>query len=239
MDVVNLPEGLDIYETTLPLFERSLIDPENPALNEDGEFPEFDINISYNSEILKRLNLNLNYISKNYKHNNMSSKRYTYIDKHGFRPQGSDYESLYSELIKEDSFDNINNNNDFNRSFSFKIGNIDKNLVNSLDINLKKEIINLKKSLQFRKSNYFFGSITNIFFEMGNIFDLSTLDLGDIIDVLSVKELHPLTFSSEQVFMDLIDQKLDEGIEYSSLTGIDYSNLFINYKSLKFSNTLS
>jgi hypothetical protein len=239
MDVVNLPEGLDIYETSLPLFERSLLDPENPALNEDGEFPEFDINISYNSEILKRLNLNLNYISKNHNYGDRLPKRYTYIDKHGFRPLGSDYETLYSELIKEDSFSNINNNNDFNRSFNFKIGNTDKNLVNSLDINVKKEMINLKKSLQFRKSNYFFGSINSLFFEMGNIFDLSTLDVGDIVDVLSIKELHPLTFSSEQIFMDLIDQKLDEGIEYSSLTGVDYSNLFINYKYLKFSNTVS
>jgi hypothetical protein len=54
---VNVYEGLDLFDTSLPLFERSLIDPESPALNEDGEFPENDLNVSYNSEILKRLNL--------------------------------------------------------------------------------------------------------------------------------------------------------------------------------------
>ena len=48
-NVVHLPELVDISETTLPLFEKSLIDPESPALNEDGEFPEYDLNLVYST----------------------------------------------------------------------------------------------------------------------------------------------------------------------------------------------
>jgi hypothetical protein len=39
LDIAHLPENLDVFETNLPLFERSLLDPKSPALNEDGEFP--------------------------------------------------------------------------------------------------------------------------------------------------------------------------------------------------------
>jgi hypothetical protein len=55
LDVIFLPELLDNFETCLPIFERSLIDPESPALNEDGEFPEFDLNVIYNTENVKTL----------------------------------------------------------------------------------------------------------------------------------------------------------------------------------------
>ncbi len=49
LDVAMLPENSEILETTLPLFERSIIDPESPALNEDGEFPENDLNLVYST----------------------------------------------------------------------------------------------------------------------------------------------------------------------------------------------
>lgn len=46
-NVVFPEEDVDVFDTTLPLFEKSLVDPESPALNEDGEFPEFDENVQY------------------------------------------------------------------------------------------------------------------------------------------------------------------------------------------------
>lgn len=48
-NVAHLPELMEINDTTLPLYEKSLIDPESPALNEDNEFPEYDLNIVYST----------------------------------------------------------------------------------------------------------------------------------------------------------------------------------------------
>jgi hypothetical protein len=57
LDIAHLPENLDVFETNLPLFERSLLDPGHRHLTKTVNF-EFDINVEYNSEIVKRLNFN-------------------------------------------------------------------------------------------------------------------------------------------------------------------------------------
>jgi len=99
------------------------MDPESPALNEDGEFPEFDINVSYNSEIIKRLNIKLDYIGSNNK-NYKVPKKYNYIDKSGYRSIGSDFENLFLDLNKDDNYYN-NYVNNIGRSFTFKQGYVD------------------------------------------------------------------------------------------------------------------
>jgi hypothetical protein len=77
MDVAFLPENNILSDASLPLFERSLVDPESPALNEDGEFPEFDLNVIYNTEILRRLNLRAGYLGDNVNFNSLiSSEQY-------------------------------------------------------------------------------------------------------------------------------------------------------------------
>lgn len=56
-EVVFTPDNEDIFDTSLPLFEKSLIDPESPALNEDGEFPEFDLNLIYSTYDVNKVKL--------------------------------------------------------------------------------------------------------------------------------------------------------------------------------------
>jgi hypothetical protein len=65
-------------------------------------------------------------------------------------------------------------------------------------------------------------------------FNFNPLDFGSIIDAMSNKDIHPINYSTENFYIDLIDQKIDESLEYYAITGYSYSCLFLNYKNLNF-----
>jgi hypothetical protein len=56
--------------------------------------------------------------------------------------------------------------------------------------------------------------------------------MGDVIDVLSIKDIHPINYSTEHIFISLIDQKIDEAVEYYNLTGKQYDTLFSRYSNI-------
>ncbi|WP_347220254.1 hypothetical protein [Chryseobacterium sp.] len=56
----------------MPLFEKSIIDPESPALNEDGEFPEYDLNIIYGTYDINTVKL---FRLKQYQKNNKKIRK--------------------------------------------------------------------------------------------------------------------------------------------------------------------
>ncbi|WP_347220255.1 hypothetical protein [Chryseobacterium sp.] len=83
--------------------------------------------------------------------------------------------------------------------------------------------------MYLRKKNYKIGSPILNFTEYQNRFDFNEPDLGDIIDTLGTSDIHPISFAAEQLFNNLIDQKVDEAVSYYLLTGQDYGQLFKNH----------
>ena len=45
---------------------------------------------------------------------------------------------------------------------------------------------------------------------------------------MSPKDPHPINAAAEQLFDTLIDEKIDEAIEFYLITGVEYSTLFYN-----------
>lgn len=157
-------EDNEIFETTLPLFEKSLVDPESPAFGEDGEFPEFDENVLYNVEY-----------------------------KGGIVPD---------HLVVSD----IENFNMWDEALL-------------IESNIKK--MKLKG----------FGSIFNNTNTDLN-YDFNPLDIGDLVDILSNKSIHPIAYSADFIFDDNIDQKLEEAIIYYALTGQAYDEFFYGHDNV-------
>lgn len=225
-NVVNIAEGLDIYETSLPLFERSLVDPESPALNEDGEFPEYDINVIYNSEIKKRLN----FLKRSTDIITQPGNTYKKIFKkfRDFSEILGDYSASGAFLQEKNELSKTKEY--LNRSYSFRQGSVDWNSELFVNNSLASEIKNLVNSATQRSYNELYRISEN----QVNMFDLNPIDLPDVVDVLSNQNVHPISNSVENIFNDLIDQKIDEALESYSLTGVSYDSLFINHtKSLK------
>lgn len=42
------------------------------------------------------------------------------------------------------------------------------------------------------------------------------------------KDPHPINAAAEQLFDTLIDEKIDEAVEFYLITGVEYSTLFYN-----------
>ncbi len=160
-----------MFDTTLPLFEKSLVDPESPALNEDGEFPEFDENVQYSVEY-----------------------------RGGLIP--------------------------------------DKLVVSDIEnFALWEEISDMQTSVLKMKQSGFGSPLRNV--GPLQFWDFNPLDFGDIIDALSLRTVHPISYAANLVFDDTVDQKLEEALLYYSLTGIPYDRLFIDHsKVLTHSSTL-
>ncbi len=103
---------------------------------------------------------------------------------------------------------------------------------------LANESIELSESILKRKKLYGLGNPVLNFTEFRGVFDFNPTDLGDTIDALSQKDIHPINFSTEQMFDTLIDQKVDEALEYYLLTGVEYSSLFRNYRYIPFNSAV-
>jgi hypothetical protein len=118
LNVAFLEENNDYSETILPLFERSIIDPESPALNEDGDFPEFDLNIIYNTELIKRLNLSIDKSSEVVFNENK-------LKKTDISESELDFWEDNDNLLKNTINNSQNNLKKKNKSLSFKFGSVD------------------------------------------------------------------------------------------------------------------
>ena len=93
-----MPELIDINETTLPLFEKSLVDPESPALNEDGDFPEYDLNIVYSTADIA--NIKLFELKKKYLLTRLQDQKSLDISKaksNNSNPESSTNHSIYDK----------------------------------------------------------------------------------------------------------------------------------------------
>ena len=85
-----------------------------------------------------------------------------------------------------------------------------------------------------RKVNFSFGSAISNINNVTNDHDLSTLwDIGDMVDAMSSKDPHPIASAAEQIFDTLIDEKIDEAIEFYFFTGTEYSSLFYNTRRIQ------
>jgi hypothetical protein len=227
LDVAFVEENNECSETILPLFERSLIDPESPALNEDGEFPEFDLNVIYNTELIKRLNLGIDKSSDIIL--NQKKLKKTDISDSELDIWGTDENS--SKYAHNDSPNSLKIKN---KSISFKSGSVDWDSKTVFDKNINIEIGNLRKSIVVRKKSSSWGYLKNCENQKTIDYNFNQLDFASIVDAMSNKDIHPINYSTENFYIDLIDQKIDESIEYYSITGSPYSGLFLNYKNLNF-----
>ena len=156
-DVVFKNEDYDNFNCDLPTFEKNTIDPEDAALNEDGTFPEDDLNLYFDnfSSVIDKV-VNSNQISNLFIESSELIRNYINIKYLGF---GSHFENLtqtYSHL-------------------SYPI------------------------------------------------------DIGDVIDTLSIKDIHPINYSIENQYADLIDSKIDEYILYTSILNKPIENIFFKY----------
>lgn len=274
-DVIFTPDNVDIFDTTLPLFEKSLIDPESPALNEDGEFPEFDLNLIYSTYDINtvktyKLKKNLrryglggrirSFFEEKKRPNKLFKKNQ--FKKRYFNSGGLKFGDSLVKISNEFSLENLNNKNGlinppeltdlykkniYNRNgkkkwdylynkvynLKFKLGNVDTAAQTNFETSgIIGEMLSLEESLYFRKKNYKFSSPIFNFSEYVSRYDLSAFDIGDIIDAISHKDTHPISFASEQIYGSLIDQKVDEAVENYLLSGVDYSNVFSDYRSI-------
>lgn len=64
------------------------------------------------------------------------------------------------------------------------------------------------------------------------LWDFNPLDFGDIVDALSLRTVHPISYAAELVFDDTVDQKLEEALLHYSLTGTPYDALFIDHAKI-------
>jgi len=92
----------------------------------------------------------------------------------------------------------------------------------------------LEKVLCLEKKNNSWGYLNNTENKKTTDYNFNQLDFASIVDAMSNKDIHPINYSTENFYIDLIDQKIDESLEYYAITGSSYSGLFLNYKNLNF-----